>query len=419
MNCQYIQPGIFNGKNIPGLKKSSYCMISSPGLDLSTQNIVKSDRSNFRGLSRSLSKRVYDNSADIKAEADKYKKSNYVVGSLPPQWIDKIPKEIRAEIIKEIYNCFKEASLSLRESHKFFSSDHIGFRKPLTTRIYKKNSIDILKEVLYKAKIINDKKDFSLQLVDDGSYGVCYKLTIGSDSFALKVFKKISDLSEEFHGNYIEINRAHYLNKNAKNYQFAKFYFGDLKTGYLIEDFISNKKAPPGRNLNLFSIGINYYDDHQYNFINGYLIDYGGFYISDDHLAKNKIARWVFKKIGSNEKIDDRLQRWSELFELASQNKIKNANDIILGLTCLLNYIGFYDPVKTRECYHKVLDSGIMNDQIRYILAGQLYNEKVFDCNSRLEACIKLYNNASDSFKKHLLSMIKESDIRSQFLFPG
>ena len=80
-----------------------------------TSKPINVDAISFYGLTKQLKKRTYvDGQKDIKKIVEAHKDKSLMVGQLPPFIIAKLPKENRAQCIKDIYDTFDEITLELR-----------------------------------------------------------------------------------------------------------------------------------------------------------------------------------------------------------------------------------------------------------------------------------------------------------------
>lgn len=275
---------------------------------------------NFKGLTRVLSKKAYNTPHEIKAQMLKYPSSGGVVGNLPAEWIEKIPKEERSIKIKKLCFDFKTAIKDFRKVHS---------RKELAARLH---------DALHQAGLINEGDDLTLYFLDEGTFGSGYLLkNVLNDKYMIKIFHK-EDFLNKANGNYTELNRAAYWKKNAgKNNQRVQSYFGDMDAGYMINKFISRdtpefkKEAVKEEIYGLIDCENNMMD----NYIKGYQVDYGNLYINSPILSQNKTARYVYKKLANCPKEDQLL----ELDKFLNMKKFNKNPDIKLGLIASLELL--------------------------------------------------------------------------------
>lgn len=280
---------------------------------------------NFNGLNRTLSKRVYSTAEAIKEESLKNIRSNGIVGNLPSEWIKKIPKKDRETKIKKLYAAFKEAIKDFRENHD------------------PKETANKLAIALHNANLIGGHDRLTMKYIEKGYYGRVYHLQgISNDKYVIKIFSStepLDDLIENRNGNYAELNRAAFWQKNAgKNTQRVRFYFGDVDAGYMVNKYICGKtpnfkKYVPTKMLGL----LDNERDHAANIIKGYNVDWGGLEIlpGQEVLAQNKTARYIYKKIYRQPK-EKVIQEFEKIF---NQNKYKKNKDMNMALISLLDLV--------------------------------------------------------------------------------
>lgn len=301
----------------------------------------QAQQQSFTGLTRYFSSACRSAEELVNAEK-KYPNNQGVIGSIPSEWVQKIPKELRKERIKELYSSFKTIvdELSLNTNR---------------TKIAK----NILAEAMQKAGIIDnvDKINFDL-LSQEGRFGATYSLKINlsekeTKNYVLKKFRsqkpcRISEKHEFIHGNYIEQNRAFFKQKDfysitrkggkSKNFSRSEWHradwpnilFGDIKSGYaLFED--AKSLLPPPRRISWIDSGLQASDFNPGNIKNFYYIDYGGIKIENLLVAQNKTARYVYRKIINNSQPVHKLADY-----IKNADKIPNTQDIYGGIIAVL-----------------------------------------------------------------------------------
>ncbi|MDD3237130.1 MAG: hypothetical protein PHV37_03435 [Candidatus Gastranaerophilales bacterium] len=292
-----------------------------------------STKQSFTGLTNDLKKKIYENNSEINIVSLKNPKANGTAGTLPPEWMAKIPKEQRQNTIKIFYSEMKDIPETLR-------------KYDYTTRAKKKASKKLTK-AFYNAGLIDKKQKLELNERGRGSAGYGYKIDglNGKTDYIIKVFHTYTDNDRQT-GPYIEINRALYWQKNAgHNSNRTNFYFGDLDSGYMVTKFINDKTPKPKHNTNPLLLGLVPRDDGEGNTINGYKIDYGyldkyGMTLAGDKvyeltgpLAENKNARFAFKKLFESQ---DKNQTWNNLL---TNPKYKNKSDIKAGMVLAIDFM--------------------------------------------------------------------------------
>ena len=244
---------------------------------------------NFTGLNRTISKTAYKSAKSIKSELDNCPRSNGVVGNLPSEWINKIPKSSRESIIKELYDNFK---IIINE-----------FR----VKANAKETAQNLSKALKKAGILNSNENVTMEKLGNGNFGKGYHLKGVSDgNLMIKVFDSNSfqSFGEDVNGNYPEINRAACWQKNAgKNTQMVRFHFGDINAGYMVNKYVNEETPIAKRYVAPEVYGLSSTDVAEVgqlngkNMINGFQIDYGGLKVLCSDIFRNKEAQTSIKNI--------------------------------------------------------------------------------------------------------------------------
>lgn len=312
--------------------------MNSTGLNFNNYN---SQRINFTGLSRTLSKKAYEDASLIKSEVLKYTKSKGIVGNLPKEWIEKIPIQNREARIKNLYADFKNIVNDFRAKVVNNSSE----LKPHLLGESFKIMGEKLQGAFEKAGIKTEK--LSINYLDYGSRGLGLNLTgISNNRYMMKIFYSNDFLYKGLsngHGNYIESNRAMFLNKGKNDW--IGFNFGDINAGFLVEKFIGkNTPKYKGKVVPEQFYGLKNQDEAR---LNGYQYDYGGLYVVDKTLSQNKTARFVYKKLYYAKEQD----RTDMTMKFLGMKKYRNNKDIKLGLACSLDLL----PEQERTKCFKVL----------------------------------------------------------------
>ena len=246
----------------------------------------------FTGLTSSLRKTVYKRQ-EIVDLVKKYPKSKGFVGNLMPEWIAKIPKEQRGDAVKDIYDQFSLA-VKQRQNH-FFG------QKPQ----------DTIKNVLCKYKIITPETKVKFSQKGMSDTAELYRLQVGDKSYITKIFSESTFNNFETGGNLIEQNHALYLNAKP-NSDWAKFYFGNLKDGYMVTEYISNRRQKPDYILDLGKKGLEYTDKRLYSFIKKKNTNYGGLQVIKGFPINNKNAVREIKKL-QNLSAEEQLKKIEEI----------------------------------------------------------------------------------------------------------
>jgi len=265
---------------------------------------------NFTGLNRTISKTVYKTLDEMKAQVANFPKSMDVVGNLPSEWVNKIPKDARKTTIKALYQNVKTIIKELREK------DNI------------EETTKKLNNAFHEAGVIDENENLLMKKLSSGVFGTGYHIKgIFDDNYMIKMFKSSDSgpWGSERHGNCPEICRAAFWQKNAgKNTQMVRFYFGDIDAGYMVNKYIDKTKTPICNNYVAPEIyGLSSVDAdgkeviNGHNKICGYQDDFGGLVISMPELIRNRKAQKGIKKI-----LNAPLDKKAEL--------IKNADSLVL-----------------------------------------------------------------------------------------
>lgn len=276
----------------------------------------------FSGLTKKMERQMYiDGKKDILEIINQRdeNKSN-IVGQLPPGIFYRLPKENRPEAIAEIMNAFMAATMVIRPFVPSIKDSDEEYKKQRP-----QEAVDMLGKVLEKYNLIEPDQKFDLKYLGQGYYGKVYKLEGLYDhktknEYILKVYKNVDKGPDwhtfKSHGNYAEINTAAYWMKNlGKNTQRGQFYFGDMDTGFMVCNFIDDKKPKPEKIVNEYTRGAKLTDEELnaifgHNRINGYSIDWGGVRVVNRIKNNNKTANYVLKRIAQTDPKYREIEWW-------------------------------------------------------------------------------------------------------------
>ena len=308
---------------------------------------------NFKGLNRTIGKMAYNAHESIGKEVRHYPQSNGIVGNLPKEWVDKIPKAFREKTIKEFYSDFKGVLSVFQKSASGQSRVESG-----------------LSSTFIKAGIIKPNERICLQNIGNGCDGVVYRLRgVSDDKHVIKVFYKSSTYIERDNRACLEeLNRAAFWQKNAgKNTQMVRFYFGDADAGYMINKFVDEKAPVCKKYVDPEIYGLKSTDVEPkevidgHNKIRGFQIDYGYIEVFDNFLNKDKSSQKILKEFLAS-KSEDRGQIFKKCCQKDSRFESHFANMIDIL------------PLKERKIYFdKLLKSKdtktrlILMDKIQYL----------------------------------------------------
>ncbi len=322
MNISLLAPGKNYFENKKAVKTTALAKPAIPR-DVFIRRNMPAGNISFQGLTGNLGKKAYANTGEIKEEVEKYPKSNGVAGSIPSDWVNKIPKGERREKIKQLYKDFDKAVDELRN-------------KDFSLRAQKETSVK-LTAAMHEAGILSNEENINLKYLDEGDYGRVYLIESNNNEqnnrFVIKIFRK-KVRHDKSHNTHIEINKGMYWQKQfGKETDRTNFYFGDIESGYMITQYVDKNMPGPKRKSSPELIGITYIDkEYGRNQINGHYYDYGGFKISSPILANNKTARYIARKMEKTSP-DKRLQYFKDIL---NNKKTCNYNDKIIGLACCL-----------------------------------------------------------------------------------
>ena len=337
----------------------------------------------FVGLTKRMKKKTYiDGQKDIKEFVDKRKDKSLMVGKLPGFMFAKLPADKKEEAIREIYQAFDIVSNELRDfdESKVYTIDEITKRR-------NKSTVETLENVLRKYNILGRWDDFDIVYLGKGGKGAGYKLeglrdTYGpdEDEFIIKVFHMIEGENWQpykSHGCYAEINSAQYwMNTVGNDTNRGKFFFGSLKSGYMVNKYVDDDVRLPKRNINPYRYGLKCTDEDalkKHNVCKGYSFDWGGVRVINRLKNGDKFARKIAEHI-KNTPEEYRSLEWHRLLAMktgadASKNAglamsikhLENKNYYIetcmelhdtkvnQGLAYVLKYIPYKDALKYFE----------------------------------------------------------------------
>ena len=247
-----------------------------------------------------------------------------------------------------------------------------------------------------------------MRLLGMGLYGCAYAFEVNGNGYVMKIYHNLDEqetLNNKYHGKYIEVNRAAFLNKYAKGSQYARFYFGDIKSGYMVMKFIDHNVKQPEKPINEDSYGFKYYDNGDkaiYNIINDHIVDYGSILINSRPLAMNKTVRWVHNKIIESGSDNLWHKKWDELYSKAISGNINNAEDVILGL---MDFIRFLPPDKQDKRIKTLVNNKKLSDKLKNILIDYIMpiKPKDQDCPDHYKAIYKLLSTQREDYLKQII----------------
>ena len=230
-------------------------------------------------LTQELSKKIYSKEGVMSLYKKYPKAEGITIGStgIPNQWLKRI----------EDLGNFDLPNFCEQLGHIFMRDRHYSNLDTIN-----KNMLHLFKT----HKIINNEDNFSVSYLGKGFFGRAYKIAINEEpALVIKEYKR-SYRYQNNHGNFAEQNIAEYIDRySEKNSNMVKYYYGDMKNGIMIMDYISKDTALPLNKIELDELGLSYADDKPKNYVNNYIIDYGGI-ITINNLVGNIKAQNVYRK---------------------------------------------------------------------------------------------------------------------------
>lgn len=297
-------------------------------------NVLAQDTVSFTGLTRQMNKHTYiDGQKDIKEIVKKHEGRSLIVGQLPDFIMAKLPKENRREAIQEFYDTFDQISKELREfdETKVYTIDEITKRRNNSTK-------ELLENLLRKYKLVSPWDDVDIEYLGKGGKGSGYKLvglrnpSMNEDEYVLKNYHVVEGKNWQpykSHGCYAEMNSAAYwMNNVGYETQRGKFFFGNLKTGYMVIKYVDDDVRLPKYKVDPYWYGLKCTDEDlikKHNVCKDYSFDWGGVRVVNRIKNGSKTARMVAAKI-KNTPDERKPHEWERFFASKKMDKSqKNA----------------------------------------------------------------------------------------------
>jgi len=244
----------------------------------------------FQGLNRYLSKhfpqeeigviskQAVSSSEFVMEAINKYPKSRRFVGNLPPDWIERLPKENRKDYVQKIQDLFSNLAEILSSKETEYNLVVAKNQRHLTNF-----------KLQFKNLLGADVGLYTLSPEGNGSFAKAYVLKIDEKKYLFKVFHSDQTKQKRINSSWklVEPARAPFVMRTSKK-GFAKFYFGRMaglndKDGFMLTEFLQEKlmtEKQQCRNLlrlltsHVLSLDILYYGQLK-NVINLKIFDYG------------------------------------------------------------------------------------------------------------------------------------------------
>lgn len=415
--------------NLPLSKKTSFSnkqfRLDRDTVTFSQQPIQSSPKTqlSFTGLTQTLSAKLFNTNNDIKQLIEKEEHQNSpfrgIVGNLPNNWMAKLSKDNKESDIKQIYTAFADAANLINA--KFKEVESLGFKNEDLPRLEPQltEARNIITESLKDHGLVKDTTELGFEHVGQGRYGITFKFKVEDKLFIYKVFftnaKQTS--SELSHGILKEVNRAAFIKKHVGPCQYPELFFADMKSGYMITRLINNDSKTPlfidetsygAKNGDVNEDGPNKGKYVDQNVINGYVVDYGGIRIDNHLLATNKTIRWVYKQFKDLPELEQKLEKWDELYKTVINNKVPNCHDIMTGL---IDYAKFLPREKQFILADMMIADENLSEELvlklkPYIIEKDNFSRYQFSEMERTNYYLKLFNRFSEPAQKELLKEI-------------
>lgn len=152
-----------------------------------------------------------------------------------------------------------------------------------------------------------------IKFIDCGTFGNCYKVDAGKESFAYKVFyphKKFEDpIIRDGHGYSVEPETAYYCSKSLDRKNFATFYCANIANLQNPACFMLTKfekpKSKPYEHSPIKYLYLSEEENKEDNIIGNKIIDFGGVHEVDKRFKDKKLYRIICKVMANlNRNVD-------------------------------------------------------------------------------------------------------------------
>ena len=340
--------------------------------------LSKKKEPSFHGMTKQMKKLIHiDGQKDIKQIIAKRNGKSMIVGKLPPFIFNKLPKENREAAIREFYSVFDQISEELRH----FDDSKATSIEELKKRRYKSTQ-KLLENLLYKYKLAGIFDDVDIEYINKGGKGAGYHIIglrgqdIDEDELVMKNYHVVEGANWQpykSHGNYAEQNSAVYWMNNAGyDTQRGKFFWGNLKQGYMIVKYIDEDVRNPERFVSPYSYGLKCTDEDivtKHNTCKSYSYDWGGVRVINRVKNSSKTARAVLKKIRLC-KEDYKPALWEQLYNTKKMDKSQRNAGLAMAIKHMPNK-NYY----INRCLE--LNDKLVNRALAYVLKYLPYEDSV------------------------------------------
>lgn len=254
-------------------------------------------------------------------------KEDRFMGSLPKEWISKFKKGQNKDTIKEntekVYKAFARFAEDAAQtpiwhtfSCKYYKTGLYNNLKDKRGKHYIEPAEEWSKNIGHLQNALKEvfEDDCNIQYIDDASFGVVLKITIGGKPCALKAFFPDEKLrtagNSKGHGALLEIRNAIHTSNTLKASQTSRFYCAKIPIGMETDGFILTSYEEPSKEIpgaeqrmqwlakdRLYWGRFNFHDSHRDNFINGKVIDFGAIWHTFSSPKAQKMAKEFFTLI--------------------------------------------------------------------------------------------------------------------------
>lgn len=290
-------------------KISNICLSNQNFSTQTNYNNKNKQEPSFTGLTNRMGKKIYNGFYNMAELFPREKTKNPICGKLPAFMKNRIKLVTNdyENATKEIFDTFAAVCDELREFEPSVTSTLAEIKNKRQN-----STVEKLKNVLQKYKIISKWDDFDLIYLDKGGKGSVWKLEglkytdkTNEDEFVIKVFHTKSIQTNAYHGCYPEINSAMYWMKTlGYDTNRGKFYWGDVNNAYMINKFIDEDVRLPKSFPKPEDYGVKFTDEdsiHIHNVCKKYSYDWGGGVVINQVINSNRFARELMHFIQNSE----------------------------------------------------------------------------------------------------------------------
>lgn len=276
-------------------------------MQISPINTTNHKNTNFHGITKKLSRHVFiDGKKDICTMLHDKRPTNTYVGKLPHIIFNHLPEIGKKDAILDIYKTFSEVANVIRDFKPSVQGPSSEYKNRRPDAV-----VQQMKNMFVKYGILKENDYFDIKFLEAGEYKKAFKLdgikdSQGNNELCFKVFHLVDKTPEwhkyKSHGVYSELNQAATWQKqNGLETQHTKFYFGDINSGFTLEEFLNENTKKPRKVIKEYDLGEKSTDvfigGNGHNRLYYHDIEFGGGRVVNRVKNESKIARYVLKKI--------------------------------------------------------------------------------------------------------------------------